>query len=78
MTLKKFTNYHYLFKKTSTPIHLAIENEYMYLAEKLIESSANLDLQDSSGRYFWLVKVKKLLKLALTLWKFKHPSSPYN
>ena len=46
-----------LLKNLSAPLHIAIENEYMYLAEELIESGANLDLLDPSGRYFWLVKV---------------------
>ena len=34
-----------------TALFLAIQNGYTDLAEKLIESSANLDLQDSNGRY---------------------------
>ena len=37
--------------KSRTALHLAIENGYLQLAEKLIESGANLDLQDSNGRY---------------------------
>ena len=36
--------------KPRTALHLAIENGYVQLAEKLIESGANLDLQDSRGR----------------------------
>ena len=38
------------FCKLRTALHLAIENGYLQLAKKLIESSANLDLQDSNGR----------------------------
>ena len=44
------------FCKLRTALHLAIENEYLQLAEKLIKSGANLDLQDSNGRFVFKIQ----------------------
>ena len=46
-----------LFKWISiyrTALLLAIQNGYMDLSEKLIDSASNLNLQDSNGRYAYV------------------------
>ena len=43
--------------KPRTALHLAIEYGYLQLVEKLIESGANLDLQDSNGRYVFKIQI---------------------
>ena len=43
--------------KPRTALHLAIDYGYLQLVEKLIESGANLDLQDSNGRYVFKIQI---------------------
>ena len=57
MYFNKISRYLSMFLNLSTALQLAIVNGYSDLATYLVESGANLDLQDSNGRYVFKIQI---------------------